>query len=54
MCRPYFAGGGSRANQGSCRTNWIGFQSTEASMLSPMISMQMKPQSSDAIPKKPR
>ena len=43
-------GGGSSASQGSCRTNWTGSQFTEAHMLSPMISIAMKPQISEATP----
>ena len=53
-CRPYCRLGGSSASQNSWRTNWIGLQWTEASMLSPMISMAMKPQSSEASPVQPR
>jgi len=51
---PYFAAGGSSASHGNCRTNWIGSHPTEAHMFRPMISMAMKPQSSDANPVKPR
>ncbi len=47
-------GGGSSASHGSWRTNWIGSQFTDAHMLSPMISIAMKPQSSDASPVQPR
>jgi hypothetical protein len=49
--RPYSGGGGSSASQNSCRTNSTGSQLTEAHMLSPMISMAMKPQISEARPK---
>ena len=52
--RPYLAGGGSSASQGSWRTNCTGSQLTEASMLSPTVSNAMKKQSSDAMPKPPR
>ena len=51
---PYSGGGGSSASHGSCRTNWIGLQFTEAHMLRPMISIAMKPQISDATPVQPR
>ena len=47
-------GGGSSASQGSWRTNWIGFQFTDASMFSPMISMQMNMHSAEARPSQPR
>ncbi len=54
MLRPTDGGGGSSASHGSWRTNWIGSQFTEAHMLSPMISMAMKPQISEATPSVPR
>ena len=53
-CSPLAGDGGSRASQGSWRMNCIGFQCTEANMLSPMISKAMKPQISDSSPVVPR
>ena len=41
--RPYSGFGGSSASQGNWRTNWIGLQCTEASILRPMISKAKKP-----------
>jgi hypothetical protein len=52
--RPIEGAGGSRASQGSCRMNCTGSQPTEAHMLRPMISMEMNPEISDMIPRKPR
>ena len=54
MCRPYAGAGGSSPSQGSWRMNCTGFQFTEASMFSPMISKAMKPQTIEAMPTKPR
>ena len=54
MLRPYCGGGGSRANQNSWRTSWMGFQSTEASMLKPMMLKANVPKSSEATPSEPR
>jgi hypothetical protein len=54
MLRPYSGGGGSRANQKSWRTNWIGSQFTEAHMLRPIISIAMKPHTREATPAAPR
>jgi hypothetical protein len=51
---PYFGAGGSSASHGSWRMSCTGLQFTEANMLSPMISKAMKPQISDATPRKPR
>ena len=48
---PYSGFGGSSASQGNCRTNWIGFQLTEANMLRPMISIATKPKMSDSTPR---
>ena len=52
--RPLEGAGGSSASQGSWRMNSTGSQFTEAHMLSPMISIAMKPQSSEARPVQPR
>jgi hypothetical protein len=54
MRSPCSGNGGSSASQNSRRTNWIGFQLTEASMLRPMISIAANPQARDARPNQPR
>ena len=54
MVRPCCGSGGSSASHGSWRTNSIGLQFTDAIMLSPMISIAMKPHISEATPGHPR
>ena len=54
MCKPQDGEGGSSANHGSWRTNWIGDQFTDAHMFSPMISMAKKPKIREAMPVPPR
>jgi hypothetical protein len=51
---PYSGAGGSRASQNNCRTNWRGFQFTEASMFSPMISKARMKNRMDSTPVVPR
>jgi hypothetical protein len=54
MDSPPEGGGGSSASQGNWRTNSVGLQSTEANMLSPMISNAMTKQIAEAKPSVPR
>ena len=51
---PYSGFGGSSESQGNCRTNSIGLQFTDASMLRPMISIATMPHMIEAIPRNPR
>ena len=51
---PYSGFGGSSESQGSWRTNSIGLQFTDASILRPMISIATMPQTIEARPVKPR
>ena len=44
---PYSGFGGSSDSQGNCRTNSIGLQFTDASMLRPMISIATMPHAID-------
>jgi hypothetical protein len=48
---PYSGPGGSSDSQNSWRTNWTGFQPTDAHMFRPMISNAMNPNTSDATPR---
>ena len=52
--RPQEGAGGSSPSQGNSRMNCTGSQFTEASMLRPMISKAMKPQTMDNRPQVPR
>ena len=52
--RPYLGSGGSKDRNGSILMKRRGFQSTCASMFRPMISMAMKPQTSEPIVSQPR
>ena len=52
--RPWEGGGGSSASHGSCRMNWIGFQCTEASMFSPMMTKPIEKKIVAIIPSVPK
>ncbi len=54
MFKPSLGAGGSSASHGKSRRNRMGLQCTEAHMLSPMISMAMKPNSMETRPSEPR
>jgi hypothetical protein len=54
MLRPYCGAGGSRASQNSCWIRRSGLQSTEASMLKPMMLKASVPNTSEATPRPPR
>src|SRR3984957_20271779 len=54
MLIPYSGLGGSSANQGSWRKNWIGLQLTEANMCNRMIAKAAKPDIKERIPRYPR
>ena len=51
---PHSGPGGSSESQKNSRTKACGSQLTEASRLSPMISIAKKPNSSEARPSQPR
>ena len=52
--RPCLADGGSSDRNGSILMKRITFQSTDAHMFSPMISIATKPQAMDSMPSTPR
>ena len=54
IVRPHLASGGSSDSQNKRLTNSIGFQFTDASMLRPMISIAMMPDTIDITPSVPR